>query len=68
MKTVKAKELWSKSVEQLQSMIMEHRRNLLGLRFKKAAGAVQDTSVFRKSKKEIARIKTIVQQKQTVNN
>ncbi len=63
---MKIAELRAKTKQELESMLGEVLRNLLGLRFKKALHEVKDTSVIRKNRKMVARIKTVICEKQSV--
>lgn len=48
----------------LKSQIIESRKAMMALRFQKVAGELTDTSELSKNKKTIARIKTLLSQKQ----
>lgn len=60
MKNEKTVELRKLSEEQLVKELDETRGGLLKLRFQKVVDEMTDTSVFRKTKRKIARIKTIL--------
>ena len=47
-----------KSVEELQGMVADLKKELFNLRFQKAAGELSNTSRFRAAKREIARLLT----------
>jgi large subunit ribosomal protein L29 len=61
MKLAELKKLDEKS---LKSQIIETRKAMMALRFQKVAGELTDTSGLSKNKKTIARIKTLLSQKQ----
>ncbi|MCL5945335.1 MAG: 50S ribosomal protein L29 [Planctomycetes bacterium] len=48
---------------QLKAREMELRRNIYDLRVQRVNGALKDTSLFRKNRKEIARICTLSRQR-----
>ncbi len=57
---MKAAELKSKSADELNQMLLDLRKEQLNLRFQTTSGTVEDTSIFRKVKKDVARIKTFL--------
>lgn len=63
MKKSKASELRKLSDEQLTKELEEARGSLLKLRFQKVVDEMTDTSVFRKTRRKIARIKTILSER-----
>ena len=60
---MKASELSSMTVEQLESKVKELKSELFGLRFQLATGQLQDTMRLGEVKKDIARCKTVLRQK-----
>jgi large subunit ribosomal protein L29 len=60
---MKANELSSMSVEQLQDKVKELKSQLFGLRFQLATGQLQNTMQIGEVKRDIARCKTILRQK-----
>ena len=60
---MKASELSSMSVEQLESKVKELKSELFGLRFQLATGQLQNTMRLGEVRKDIARCKTILRQK-----
>ena len=60
---MKIEELKGKSADELKAMVVERKKELLNLRFRKAAGELENTSRFKQARKEIARIFTLVNQK-----
>ena len=61
---MKASELSSMSVEQLQDKVQELKSELFGLRFQLATGQLQNTMQLSEIKRDIARCKTILRQKE----
>ena len=61
---MKASELSSMSVEQLQEKVKELKSELFGLRFQLATGQLQNTMRLGEVRKDIARCKTILRQKE----
>ncbi|MDR9447305.1 MAG: 50S ribosomal protein L29 [Balneolaceae bacterium] len=65
MKATKTTELRELSVADLQTRLEENRTSLRDMRFKKAvSGQLEDPTVLRLTRKEIARIETILTEKQ----
>ena len=60
---MKANELTAMSVEQLQEKVKELKTELFGLRFQLATGQLQNTMRLSEVKRDIARCKTILRQK-----
>ena len=60
---MKANELSSMSVEQLQEKVKDLKNELFGLRFQLATGQLQNTMQISQLKRDIARCKTILRQK-----
>ena len=60
---MKASELSSMSVEQLEEKVKELKSELFGLRFQLATGQLQNTMQISQLKRDIARCKTILRQK-----
>ena len=60
---MKASELSSMTVEQLQDKVKELKSELFGLRFQLATGQLQNTMRLGEVKKDIARCKTVLRQK-----
>lgn len=61
MKIAELKKLEEKDLKQ---QIIESRKSMMALRFQKVAGELTDTSGLSKNRKTIARIKTLLSQKQ----
>ena len=60
---MKANELTAMTVEQLQEKVKELKTELFGLRFQLATGQLQNTMQISEVKRDIARCKTILRQK-----
>ena len=60
---MKASELSSMTVEQLESKVKELKSELFGLRFQLATGQLQNTMQISELKRDIARCKTVLRQK-----
>ena len=61
---MKANELRDLSVEELKEKEQESGRELFNLRFQKAAGQLGNTAMIPKTKKHLARIKTVLREKE----
>ena len=55
-------ELKGKSADQLNQMVLERRKEMFNLRFQRATGELTNTSRFRVVRREIASIKTYMNQ------
>ena len=60
---MKANELTAMSKEQLEEKVKELKSELIGLRFQLATGQLQNTMQISQLKRDIARCKTILRQK-----
>jgi large subunit ribosomal protein L29 len=60
---MKASELREKSVEELNTLNAERRRDLFDLRFKHYTGQLLDTASLRSARRDIARIETILRER-----
>ena len=61
-----AEDLRAKSVDELVKIIVDLRKEQFNARFQKAQGALENTAQVRKSRRTIARAKTILNQKRQV--
>jgi large subunit ribosomal protein L29 len=59
---MKAKELRELSVEELKEKEREASQELFNLRFQKATGQLGNTAMIRKTKKNLARVKTVLKE------
>ena len=60
------KELRGSNEKDLKNKITDFRKESLNLRFQKTSGQLENTSRISKVKKEIARIKTVINEKKKV--
>lgn len=60
---MKASELRSKSVEELQALGQERRKELMDLRFKHYTGQLVDTAAMTLARRDVARIETVIRQR-----
>ena len=58
-----ASELREKSVDELQQDLVELRRQQLSLRIQQSTGQLAQTHEVRQLRRDVARIKTVIQQK-----
>lgn len=61
---MKAKELKALGVEELKTKLSEKRQELFNLRFQHASGQLEKTSSFPATRKNIARILTVLKEKE----
>ncbi len=62
---MKATDLREKSTEELQDMLLEQLRTQFNLRMQQGSGQLDKPSEMKNARKNIARIKTIITEKQT---
>jgi large subunit ribosomal protein L29 len=60
---MKINELRKLSIEELNTKISESKRELLDLRIKNATGALENASKINELKKDVARMKTIINER-----
>ena len=60
---MKAAELWTKSGDELQDSLLKLRKEQFNLRFRQASGQLENTARARQVRRDIARIKTVLQAK-----
>ncbi|UCH00923.1 MAG: 50S ribosomal protein L29 [Deltaproteobacteria bacterium] len=65
---MKAEELRELSIRELEERERELARELFNLRFQMATGQLSNHTSIRKTKKDIARVKTVFKQKQTMKD
>jgi len=56
----KAEDLRAKSVDQLQSELVDLKKEQFNMRFQKASGQLENTARVREVRRDIARIKTVL--------
>ena len=59
---MKVKELRELSAEELKEKEKEASQELFNLRFQKATGQLGNTAIIRKTKKDLARVKTVLRE------
>ena len=64
MKTKELNELKAKSLQELDTDLMNKKNELFTLRFQLATGQLQNTAAIREVKRDIARVKTIISQRE----
>jgi large subunit ribosomal protein L29 len=60
---MKARELMDQSVDELDQMERELKRKLFTLRFQRATGELDNTAELGKTRRDIARVMTVIRQK-----
>lgn len=60
---MKAEDLKTKTVDELEKLLLDTRKNQFNLRFQRSGGTLEKTSEMRKTRRTIARIKTFITQK-----
>jgi large subunit ribosomal protein L29 len=60
---MKASELRQKSLEELRALNTERRRELFDLRFRHYTGQLTDTASMRKTRRDVARIETLIRER-----
>ncbi len=61
---MKAEETRSKTDDELKEALGKLRKEQFNLRFQQASGQLENTAQFRKARRDIARIKTILRQRE----
>ncbi len=59
---MKAEELKGKSVDELKKTLLEKRKEQFNLRFQLSGGQLENTAQMRKLRRDIARVKTFINQ------
>ena len=59
---MKARELRELSVQELEGRARETGQELFNLRFQKATGQLGNTAIIKKSKRNLARVKTVIRE------
>ena len=65
---MKAKELKELTPEELRDKSRELSQELFNLRFQKATGQLGNTAMIPKTKRDLARVKTVLREKQMAND
>lgn len=63
---MKAEELKGKSPDELKKMLLDMKKEQFNLRFQHSGGQLENTAQMRKIRRNIARVKTMMQQAQKV--
>ncbi|MDX1711175.1 MAG: 50S ribosomal protein L29 [Rhodovibrionaceae bacterium] len=61
---MKAEDLRTKTVDELRDSLLDLRKERFNLRFQKASGQLENTARMTQVRRDIARIKTILSEKQ----
>lgn len=61
---MKAKDMRDLSADEMRQKEQELHRELFNLRFQKAAGQLGNTAALRRTKKDLARIKTVLREEE----
>ena len=61
------KEMMNRSIEELSTELQNKKIELFNLRFQLATGQLQNTAAIRECKKDIARVQTIIRQRELAN-
>ncbi len=61
---MKTEEIRNLTNEELLKLLEEKKRTLMNLRFQNELGELRDTSLVSKTKRDIARIKTIIRERE----
>ena len=66
-KKTKAKDFRAMSVSELETKLLENKKEQFNLRIQQSTGQLQDTSTIRKVRREIAKINTLLTELQKKN-
>jgi large subunit ribosomal protein L29 len=61
---MKMKEINEKTKQELESRLSEIKKNILALKFKKASGQLDNNMAIHNLKKDVAKIETVLRQKE----
>lgn len=65
---MKASEIREKSSEELESEIQNQKENLFNLKFRNRLAQIEDNSQIKKIRRSIARMRTIIRERDLPNN
>lgn len=65
---MKSKELREKNREELRDLEQELKKKLFALRIQLRTGKLKNTNAYREAKRDIARVKTIMREKQLMEH
>ena len=61
---VKIKDLRAKTVDELETRLVELKKEQINLRIQQSTGQLQNTSNMKKARREVAQIKTLLSERQ----
>ena len=61
---VKIKDLRTKTVDELETRLVELKKEQINLRIQQSTGQLQNTSNMKKARREVAQIKTLLSERQ----
>lgn len=61
---MKVQDIRNTETQELLNKVEEYKKELFGLRFEHATGQLEDTARIKKVKKSIARIKTVIRERE----
>ncbi|MBQ6517008.1 50S ribosomal protein L29 [bacterium] len=61
---MKIKEIREKTIEELKKEVVDLKKKLLDLRFSKTSNKLEDTASISNTKRDIARIRTVITEKE----
>jgi large subunit ribosomal protein L29 len=62
---MKASDLRDKTIDQLDDQLLELKKKQFNMRFLRASGQLENVAEIRQVRRDIARVKTVAQQKRT---
>ncbi|MEZ5902704.1 MAG: 50S ribosomal protein L29 [Alphaproteobacteria bacterium] len=62
---MKAEDLKGKTADELKKLLLEKRKEQFNLRFQLSGGQLENTAQMRKLRRDIARVKTFINQQQS---
>ena len=62
--SIKVQDIRNTETQELLNKVEEYKKELFGLRFQHATGQLEDTARMKKVKKNIARIKTVIRERE----
>ena len=65
---MKASEIRTKSSEELEAEIQNQKENLFNLKFRNRLAQIEDNSQIKKVRRSIARMRTIIRERDLLNN
>ena len=65
---MKASEIRAKSSEELEAEIQNQKENLFNLKFRNRLAQIEDNSQIKKVRRSIARMRTIIRERDLLNN